>query len=152
MVFYILTDAHRIARFMPFYLRLFSLSINASLAAAPSVAQDHASGNALAVFLDCDPCDFSYIRREITFVNYVRDRTDAQVHVLVTTERAGAGMNMLGAACQEFELVRCHGLEYLDFFETVLDGANDFHGFLSVTCLGRGRLCFRSDLWRRAPQ
>ncbi|NNE46490.1 MAG: hypothetical protein HKN37_07505 [Rhodothermales bacterium] len=73
------------------YLRLFLWSLVAALAAGPSAAQDQPTGGALAVFLDCDRCDFSYIRREITFVNYVRDRTEAQVHILVTTERAGAG-------------------------------------------------------------
>ncbi|TDI21262.1 MAG: hypothetical protein E2P06_14175 [Acidobacteria bacterium] len=47
---------------------------------------------ALRVFLDCGrACDLDYLRREITFVNYVRDRRDAQVHVLVTTERSGGG-------------------------------------------------------------
>ena len=46
---------------------------------------------ALRIFLDCNRCDFDYLRREITFVNYVRDRRDAQVHVLVTTQPTGAG-------------------------------------------------------------
>ena len=45
----------------------------------------------LRVFLDCDRCDFDFMRREITFVNYVRDRRDAQVHVLVTDQSSGAG-------------------------------------------------------------
>ncbi len=46
----------------------------------------------LRVFLDCNrACDRDYLRREITFVNYVRDRRDAQVHVLVTNERSGGG-------------------------------------------------------------
>ena len=44
------------------------------------------------MFLDCDfECDFDYLRREITFVNWVRDRRDAQVHVLVTTRDSGGG-------------------------------------------------------------
>ena len=47
---------------------------------------------ALRVFLDCGrACDRDYLRREITFVNYVRDRRDAQVHVLVTAEGSGSG-------------------------------------------------------------
>ena len=47
---------------------------------------------ALRVFLDCDrDCDFDYLRREITFVNYVRDRRDAEVHVLVTQRETGSG-------------------------------------------------------------
>ena len=43
------------------------------------------------VFLDCDFCDIDYIRTEITFVNYVRDRKEAQIHVLVTTLSTGGG-------------------------------------------------------------
>ncbi len=44
------------------------------------------------VFLDCGrACDRNYIRTEIPFVNYVRDRKDADVHVLVTTQRTGSG-------------------------------------------------------------
>ena len=46
---------------------------------------------AVRVFLDCDRCDFSYIRREIPFVNYVRDRQQAGVHVLVTNRPTGGG-------------------------------------------------------------
>ena len=62
------------------------------LGAGASAAQDPGGGPAaLRVFLDCNRCDFDYLRREITFVNYVRDRYDAQVHVLVTTENSGGG-------------------------------------------------------------
>ncbi len=57
--------------------------------AAPAVAQNGAEG--LRVFLDCGRCDRDYLRQEITFVNYVRDRKDAQVHVLVTGEGTGGG-------------------------------------------------------------
>lgn len=48
---------------------------------------------ALRVFLDCQRwrCDFDYLRREVAFVDYVLDRRDADVHVLVTTRRGGAG-------------------------------------------------------------
>jgi hypothetical protein len=47
----------------------------------------------LRVFLDCGrrDCDRDYLRREIMFVDYVRDRRDAEVHVLVTTEGSGGG-------------------------------------------------------------
>lgn len=47
--------------------------------------------SALRVFLDCNACDFDYLRREIPFVNYVRDRKDAEVHILVTTQQTGGG-------------------------------------------------------------
>ncbi len=45
----------------------------------------------LRVFLDCMRCDFDYFRQEVPFVNYVRDRMDAQLHVLVTQQLTGAG-------------------------------------------------------------
>ena len=35
--------------------------------------------------------DLDYFRREITFVNYVRDRADAEVHILTTTQATGGG-------------------------------------------------------------
>lgn len=45
------------------------------------------------VFLDCPSflCDFDFLRTEITFVDYVRERTAADVHVLVTTQNTGGG-------------------------------------------------------------
>ena len=43
------------------------------------------------VYLDCRRCDDNHIRREITFVNHVRDPNLAQVHVLVTTQSTGSG-------------------------------------------------------------
>lgn len=47
--------------------------------------------DALKVFLDCRFCDEDHIRREISFVNYVRDRKEAEVHIMVTSERTGSG-------------------------------------------------------------
>ena len=38
----------------------------------------------LQVFLDCDECDDEHIRTQITWVNYVRDQEQADVHVFVT--------------------------------------------------------------------
>jgi len=43
------------------------------------------------IFLDCGACDFNYLREEIKFVDYVRDRTQADVHVLATTQGTGGG-------------------------------------------------------------
>jgi hypothetical protein len=72
----------------------------------PVVGQEQAPARVpptagLRVFLDCeddsdgdcdDACDFDYLRQQATFVDYVRDPRDAQVHVLVTTQpTAGEG-------------------------------------------------------------
>jgi len=43
------------------------------------------------VFIDCSTCDKDFIRTEITFVNYVRDRKEADVHLLVSIQRTGSG-------------------------------------------------------------
>jgi hypothetical protein len=47
----------------------------------------------LRVFLDCQAsgCDFDLARREIPWVDWVRDREDADVHLLVTSTATGAG-------------------------------------------------------------
>jgi len=45
---------------------------------------------AIKVYLDCRQCDEDFIRTEITFVNFVRDRKDAQVHVLVTSQHTAS--------------------------------------------------------------
>jgi broad specificity polyphosphatase/5'/3'-nucleotidase SurE len=47
----------------------------------------------LRVFLDCndDGCHADYLREEVKLADYVRDRTDADVHVLVTSAETGAG-------------------------------------------------------------
>jgi len=43
--------------------------------------------------LDCPQggCDQDFFRTEMSYINWVRDRQDAQVHVLVTLQRTGAG-------------------------------------------------------------
>src|SRR5262249_54511668 len=51
----------------------------------------------LAVFLDCN-CDEEFMRTEIAFVNWVRDRTGVDVHVLVTSEGTGGGGEQLTVA------------------------------------------------------
>jgi hypothetical protein len=48
---------------------------------------------ALPVFLDCNApdCDFDHFRRQIPWVNWVRNREDADVHLLVTAQNTGGG-------------------------------------------------------------
>jgi hypothetical protein len=46
------------------------------------------------IFLDCRRCDDAHIRREIIFVNYVREPDLAQIHVLVTDQATGSGGRM----------------------------------------------------------
>lgn len=68
------------------------------------------------VFLDCSMCDIDYTRTEITFVNYVRDRKEADIHVLVTSLQTGAG-----------------GREYTIAFigQNKFEGINDTHKYFT---------------------
>lgn len=43
------------------------------------------------VYLDCGSCDFTYIRTNITFVNYVRDQSDADIYLLINDLRTAGG-------------------------------------------------------------
>jgi len=45
----------------------------------------------LQVFLDCSDCFADYLREETPFVDYVRDRTQADVHVIITSVETGGG-------------------------------------------------------------
>ena len=58
----------------------------------PAQQPSFAGAPPLNVYLDCrTSCDSDLIRQEIAYVNWVRDRSVADVHVLVTSQEAGAG-------------------------------------------------------------
>jgi hypothetical protein len=46
---------------------------------------------ALRVFLDCNFCDFTYLQVETPWVQFVRDRTASDLHLLLTEIRTGGG-------------------------------------------------------------
>ena len=71
-----------------------SLCVALGVSVEPLLAQDttRTRNGTLRVFLDCSRrCDRDHFRREVPFVNYVRDRRVADVHVLITQQRSGAG-------------------------------------------------------------
>jgi hypothetical protein len=45
----------------------------------------------LRLYLDCWECDTEYLRQNLLFVDYVRDRLAADIHVFVTTQSTGSG-------------------------------------------------------------
>ncbi len=59
--------------------------------ARPSVAQ--AGERAFSLFLDCSDfyCEPDFYRTDIPFVDHVRERTAADVHVLITSQTTGGG-------------------------------------------------------------
>ena len=60
-------------------------------AIAQDEQEDPSREDALTVFIDCNFCDLDYIRKNIAYVNYVRDRKLAQIHIITTTQRTGSG-------------------------------------------------------------
>ncbi|HYN08844.1 MAG TPA: hypothetical protein VES67_15795 [Vicinamibacterales bacterium] len=49
------------------------------------------AGSRLRVFLDCDSCFADYLREEIKWVDFVRQREDADVHLLSSSQETGGG-------------------------------------------------------------
>ena len=79
----------------------FALAPGSASAQEQNGGGEHAD-RLLRVFFDCERCDFDHFRREVSFVDYVRDRADADLHVLVTSEGTGGG----GAAYDVFFMGR----------------------------------------------
>lgn len=112
-------------RFSRFFL---FLSLSVALSAGTLSGQESPSkipdrNLAIKVFLDCSYCDHDFIRRELPFVNYVRDRKEAQVHILVTRESTGSGgreykISFLGL--QEFD-----GISYELSYTSLPDETSD---------------------------
>lgn len=63
------------------------------VAFTPAAAQvaDTDEPNRIALFLDCNFCDETFIRQEMPYLDHVRDREVANVHVIVTRESTGSG-------------------------------------------------------------
>lgn len=75
-----------------FFLLLFSIKASAFQdKTKETFSLQDLRDRAPRVFLDCFRCDLSYIKTEIPFVNFVRDRQEADVHILVTTMPTGSG-------------------------------------------------------------
>jgi hypothetical protein len=59
---------------------------------APGAAEARQDGlPTLRVYVDCGLCDYDYLRQHVGFVDYVRDRNVADLHLLVLTQTTGGG-------------------------------------------------------------
>jgi len=72
---------------------LFLSTLPSRASGQEETADTRQSQEPLRVFLDCERfiCDSYHFRREVDFISYVRDRMDAELHVLVTSQPTGAG-------------------------------------------------------------
>ena len=115
----------------------------------PEVDLEDLKKSAVKVYIDCGSCDLDYIKTEITFVNYVRDRLEAQVHVLITTQATGGGgleysLAFLGQ--DEFKDVR----DLQKFFSTTSDTPDDVRrGLVKALKLGFLSFAGRTPIARR---
>ena len=65
-----------------------------STAGGTAFAQDaQPTPGPVRIFIDCNntPCDEDFFRTELTFVEHVRDRQNADVHLLMTGQSTGSG-------------------------------------------------------------
>ena len=67
---------------------------------------DSTAAGRLRLYLDCSTyvCDFDFLKQQMTYVDWVRDRHDADLHVLVTTRTTGSGGDEV-----LFYVTRLHG-------------------------------------------
>ena len=90
---------HRAGPPILLYALLGALLMTSVGAVRPLHAQGRPADDAAAdtldrfvrVYLDCDSCYDSYLRRNLTFVSYVRDRKQADVQLLGTRRGTGGG-------------------------------------------------------------
>ncbi len=85
------TIFHRAAAWL--VLAACALTLLSAPARAQEAPQKPRAPAPVRVFIDCQSasCDDEYFRTEIAFVDHVRDRKDADVHVLVTGQTTGSG-------------------------------------------------------------
>ncbi len=68
----------------------------------------------IGIYIDCQMrCDYTYIKEEIQFVNYMQDRHEADVYILATRQRTGAGGN-------EIQLVFTGNNAYAEIQDTII--------------------------------
>ena len=67
------------------------LLVFSSALGAQDPAPTAATTSTLRVFVDNCPCSLDYLRTEIPFLDYMRDRADADLHILFGYQSTGAG-------------------------------------------------------------
>ncbi len=74
-------------------LTAFSLFffISSSLTQTEQKGAEKAEERAPLVFLECETCDLPFIQSQISFVNFIKESNQAQVHVLVTVAATPTG-------------------------------------------------------------
>ncbi len=73
------------------FILISLFSVQLSIAQTETPISDTFLEGAPKIYIDCSSCDNDYLRRELTFVNFVRDRNQADIHILVSRQQNGGG-------------------------------------------------------------
>ncbi|MDH3651107.1 MAG: hypothetical protein OEQ53_15575, partial [Saprospiraceae bacterium] len=74
---------------MSWQIRFMTLFIG--LSCSHVFAQEEAiADNQIKLYLDCHYCDLTLLRSKIDYINYMRDREMANIHLMVNRVRSGA--------------------------------------------------------------
>jgi hypothetical protein len=90
------------------FFLLLSFFSNAQISNIDSSRTRNLLSDGLKVYMDignCNYCDFTFIRKEINYVNYVRDPKESQVQVIITETSTGSGgkeFNLMFIGKKEF--------------------------------------------------
>ena len=85
---------------LPFVKSLVAVLLSTTVASAQTPTPTPQAEDVPRVFLDCQAngCDDDFLRTELTWLNFVRDRTLAIVHILATSQSTGSGGTELTVA------------------------------------------------------
>ncbi len=73
-------------------VRLLFITMLLCLSASPGQSQENEKKpDVVSFYLDCEDCDFTFVRQELPFISFVRDPLLADVHILVTQSNTGSG-------------------------------------------------------------
>lgn len=73
------------------YLFITFFLIICSVLKSQDTIDTSSNSGILKIFLKCDYCDLQFMKQELPYLNYVRDRKLAQVQIIVTTQGTAAG-------------------------------------------------------------
>jgi hypothetical protein len=85
---------HTCMKFLKLSLYTFILLFISFKSFSQESATDTLRENSLKVFVDCScGCDLAFFKKEINFINYVRDPKEAELYILLTSQTNGSGGN-----------------------------------------------------------
>ncbi|MBN1158983.1 MAG: hypothetical protein JXA61_06345, partial [Bacteroidales bacterium] len=110
-------------RFVPVPVILMLL-LTVGVSAQDTVSEaDTTRTNAVRVFLDCRFCDLDYMKKEIPYINYVRDIRESQLYLLISSQQASSGgthVTLFFSGREEFA-----GMTDTLYFNTYPDDTDD---------------------------